>query len=72
MKITRLKNKVIYYIFTPIFWTILAPIFIISNAVFLIFQANYKVQMEIHKKDPYRPWVLYCLKINRFIKGEGK
>lgn len=67
-KITRLKNKVIYSIFTPIFWLILAPCFVIINAFYLIFEADYTAHMEIHRRDPYRRWVLYCLKINRFIK----
>jgi len=62
------KEYIILAVFAPIYWLILVPLFVVSNGLFLIFQANYDTQMEIHKRDPYRPWVLFCLKINRFIK----
>jgi hypothetical protein len=66
-----MKEKLIDLLYYMILALLSIP-FIFFNGLFLIFQADYKTQMEIHKKDPYRPWVLHCLKINRLIKGENE
>jgi hypothetical protein len=64
-----LKETLINFIYYMVI-TLLSIPFIFFNGLFLIFQADYKTQMEMHKKDPYRPWVLICLKINRILKRE--
>jgi hypothetical protein len=66
-----LKETLINFIYYMVI-TLLSIPFIFFNGLFLIFQADYKIQMEMHKKDPYRPWVLYCLKINRLLNNWRK